>query len=180
MDIASLHEAPSPRSCGASNRAAATNVVTCRRTRGFTLIEVMITVAIVAILATVALPGYTSYITRSKLIEATTGLSDMRVRLEQIYLDSRQYPASCIAPAAGPAPAGKIYLPSGSKYFTVSCALTATTYTVTATGNASQSMGGFVYTVDQNSNRKTTSLPSGWSGAGASSTCWINRKNGDC
>ncbi len=77
-------------------------------------------------------------------------------------------------------PAGKIYLPATSKYFTVTCALTATTYTVTATGNAAQGMGGFVYTVDQGNNRKTTGLPSGWSGAGASSTCWINRKSGDC
>ena len=147
--------------------------------RGFTLVEVLITVAIVSILAAVALPSYTDYITRSKIIEATSSLSDLHVRLEQIFLDSRQYPASCVAPAAGPAPAGQIYLPA-SKYFTVTCALAATTYTVTATGDAAQAMGGFVYTIDQGNNRKTVSLPSGWSGAGASSTCWISRKNGDC
>jgi type IV pilus assembly protein PilE len=151
-----------------------------RRTCGFTLIEVLITVTIVGILVAVALPGYADYVRRSKIIEATTGLTDLRVRLEQNFLDTRQYPTSCIAPAAGPAPAGKIYLPAASKYFTITCALTTTTYTVTATGKAAQAMGGFIYTVDQANNRKTTSLPSGWSGAGASSTCWINRKNGDC
>jgi type IV pilus assembly protein PilE len=148
--------------------------------RGFTLIEMLITVAVVAILAAVALPTYTDYITRSKIVEATSNLTDMRTRLEQYFLDSRQYPASCIAPAVGPAPATKIYLPASSKYFTVTCVLTATTYTVTATGKATQAMGGFVYTIDQGNNRKTTGLPSGWSGAGAGSTCWISRKNGDC
>jgi len=176
MDIAPLFQsAPTPYR-DASAHAAATR---SRPASGFTLIEVLITVAVVAILAAVALPSYTDYVTRSKLVDATTSLSDLRVRLEQQFLDARQYPTSCIALAAGPAPAGKIYLPA-SKYFTVTCALTATTYTITATGNAAQNMAGFVYTVDQNNNRKTTGLPSGWSGAGASSTCWINRKNGDC
>jgi type IV pilus assembly protein PilE len=150
------------------------------RTRGFTLIEVMITVAVVAILAAVALPSYSEYVTRSKIIEATSSLTDLRVRMEQYFLDNRQYPASCVAPAAGAAPAGKIYLPAGSKHFAVTCALTATTYTVTATGDAAQGMGGFVYTIDQANNRRTIGLPSGWSGAGPSSTCWINRKNGGC
>ena len=180
MHSAPMREAGPPGSSGAPNPAAATGVVILRRTRGFTLVEALITVAVVSILAAIALPAYTDYVTRSKLIEATTGLSDMRVRLEQYYLDSRQYPTSCIAPAAGAAPAGQIYLPSASKFFTFTCALTATTYTVTATGNASQGMGGFVYTVDQGNNRTTTGLPSGWSGAGASSTCWIIRKNGGC
>ncbi len=148
--------------------------------RGFTLIEIMVTVATLGIIVGIALPNYVDYVKRSKIVEATSNLSDMRVRMEQYYVDNRQYPASCIATAAGPPPAGNIYLPASSKYFAISCALAATTYTVTATGNASKGMAGFVYTVDQANNRKTTSLPSGWSGSGASSTCWVNRKSGDC
>ena len=140
----------------------------------------MITVATLAILSAIALPNYVDYVTRSKIVEATSGLNDMRVRLEQFFADNRQYPTACIASAAGPAPAGKIYLPASAKYFAFTCALSATAYTVTATGAASGGMTGFVYTIDQASARKTTSLPSGWAGAGPSSTCWISRKSGDC
>ncbi len=64
---------------------------------GFTLIEVMITVAVVAIIAAVALPNYFDYIARSRLVEAKTNLADMRTRLEQFFLDNRTYPATCTA-----------------------------------------------------------------------------------
>jgi type IV pilus assembly protein PilE len=172
LNVASL------QSSGTQRCAPAAGADVRYRVRGFTLIEVLITVAVVAILAAVALPNYTDYVTRSKIVEATTDLSDMRVRLEQYFLDSRQYPTSCVAPASGPAPATQIYLPASTRFFTVTCALTATTYTVTATGKAAAGMSGFVYTVDQANNRVTTSVPSGWSGAGNS--CWVIRKNGDC
>ena len=55
----------------------------------------MVVVVIVAILATIALPSYSDYIQRSKISEAVSNLSDMRTRLEQFYLDNRQYPARC-------------------------------------------------------------------------------------
>ena len=144
------------------------------------MLEILITVATLAILAAIALPNYIDYVTRSKIVEATSGLNDMRVRLEQYFADNRQYPNACVASAAGPAPAGKIYLPASVKYFAFGCALTATTYTVTATGAASGGMTGFAYTIDQASARKTPSLPSGWAGAGPSSACWVTRKSGDC
>ena len=180
MANASILESSQLQSRGTRRRPSAADLVAPRRVRGFTLIEVMITVAIVAILAAVALPSYNDYVTRSKIIEATSGLSDMRVRLEQYFLDSRQYPTACAAPAAGPPPATQIYLPASTKYFTFTCVLTATTYTVTATGKAATGMSGFVYTIDEGNNRKTTGLPSGWTGAGAGSTCWIAKKSGEC
>ncbi len=82
--------------------------------RGFTLIEVMITVAVIAILAAVALPNYIEYVTRSKLVEAKTNLSDMRTRLEQYFLDNRAYPGTCAALRVGRA-AGEHDLPAGER-----------------------------------------------------------------
>jgi type IV pilus assembly protein PilE len=61
------------------------------RSRGFTLIELMITVVVIGILAAVAYPSYTDYIRRGKISQATSELSAMRVRLEQYYQDNRNY-----------------------------------------------------------------------------------------
>jgi type IV pilus assembly protein PilE len=150
--------------------------LTNHRVAGFTLIEVMITVAVVAILAGVALPNYLDYVTRSRLVEAKTSLVDMRTRLEQFFLDNRTYPASCIAAGVAPT-ATQINLPAGAKFFDVTCALTATTYTVTATGKGS--MLGFVFTVNEANTRATTGVKSGWT-TPSPNTCWVGRKNGDC
>ena len=146
---------------------------------GFTLIELMITVAVIAILAAIAIPAYGDYVRRSKITEASSSLSDMRNRLEQYFLDNRQFPVNCIPAAAGAAPVGSIYLPGGAQYFTFTCAFpSATTYTVTATGIATKGMGNFAYTINETNTRGTTSLPSGWSGAGSS--CWVTNKGGAC
>jgi len=54
----------------------------CSGVGGFTLIELMITVAVVGILAAVAFPSYTNYIRRGKIAEAQSTLSDLRLRAE--------------------------------------------------------------------------------------------------
>ena len=150
-----------------------------KQVRGFTLIELMITVAIIGILTTIAMPNYTDYVRRSKISEAVSSLSDMRTRLEQYFLDNRQYPANCIPAAAGTAPVGSIYLPGGLQYFTVTCAFVGTTaYTVTASGIATKGMSSFTYTIDEANTRITASLPTGWAGVG--SGCWVTSKSGAC
>ena len=137
---------------------------------GFTLIELMIVVAIVAILATVALPSYNDYILRGKLAEAHGELAAMRSKLETFFLDNRTYAGACAANTVAPLPTGK--------YFTYTCpTLTATTYTVQATGTAGQQTAGFTYTVNQANARATTAVPSGWT---TNATCWVTKRGGVC
>jgi type IV pilus assembly protein PilE len=146
--------------------------------RGFTILELMIVVVIIAILAAIAIPSYSDYITRGKIQEASSILLAQRVKMEQYYQDQRTYVGACAAGTVAP-------LPVGLKYFTISCTnLTATTYTITATGGCltcsppDGSMTGFAFTINEGNTRQTTSVPGGWTLPGAN--CWVTRKGGTC
>ena len=142
-----------------------------RAQHGFTLIELLVVVAIIGIIAAIAVPQYSDYVTRGKIAEAISNLTEMRAKLEQHFQDNRTYVGACAAGTVAPLPTGK--------YFTYTCpTLGATTFTVTATGVATQALGGFVYTIDQ-SNVKTTTMsaPSTWTG---STSCWVTTKSGSC
>lgn len=138
-----------------------------RKTSGFTLIEVMITVAIVAILASVALPSYRNYVIRGKIPEATANLSAKRVKMEQYFQDNRKY-------TDGPGTSGADT--TSSKYFNFSAVADQNTYTLTATGK--DSMTGFTYTIDQAGVKKSTVTGvSGWDG---NDSCWVTKQGGQC
>jgi type IV pilus assembly protein PilE len=142
--------------------------------RGFTVIELLIVIAIISILAAVALPAYNDYVQRSKLVEAFTALSDFRVRMEQFYQDNRRYDGGGLNGCGVAAP--------NSQYFTFACAPGAApsqTYTITATGVANQGLTDFIYTLNQNNVRATTKLGTGWTGY-PNAACWVRRKDGTC
>jgi type IV pilus assembly protein PilE len=150
-----------------------------RKQEGFTLIEIMVVVAIVAILAAIAVPSYNDYVTRGKLVEATAGLSDARVRMEQYYQDNRAYTGTCVIAPTAPG-VGGIQL-MALKYFTLSCAGSATAYTITATGQ--NEMAGFAYTIDQDNGKTSTFAGTGASkgySAPSPNNCWALRKGGTC
>jgi type IV pilus assembly protein PilE len=61
------------------------------QSRGFSLIELMITVAVVAIIATIALPAYNDSVRKGKRSDGKAALMDVASRLEQYYLDNKTY-----------------------------------------------------------------------------------------
>lgn len=144
---------------------------------GFTLIELMIVVAIVGILASVALPSYTEYLLRAKLTEAFTTLSDSRVKMEQSFQDNRRYATTA---GGGDCPAAA--LSTNLKHFTIACVVTPAaggadeSYTLTATGIASSPTANFAYTITSANVKATTSTK--WSTT--STSCWLAKKSGEC
>lgn len=131
-----------------------------RRELGFTLIEVMIVVAIVAILAAIALPSYSAYVSRSRVPAALDALGSYYTRMEQRYQDTGNY-----------ANAGNcaVALPSANN-FTITCALSNSGQGFTATATGSGTMSGYAYTINHQGARATTAHPKG-----ANANCWTTR-----
>ena len=131
------------------------------RPRGFTLIELMVTVAVVAILASIALPSYSAYLQRSRVPAALDGLSSYATRMEQRYQDVGNYAAGTACAVAVPTPSN----------FTVTCGLTSVDQGFTATATGAGSMSGYVYTINHQGVRNTTAHPNGV----PSTACWSTR-----
>ena len=148
-----------------------------RTASGFTLIELMITVAVVAILAAIAVPSYIQYIQRGKISEAVSNLSGARLQLEKYFADNRNY---------GTGGNCGVAMPSGAnaKYFTITCQATnidaggnVLGYLLKADGIGG--MTGFEYTINESNVRQSTftSPVTGWNN---SLTCWVTKKGESC
>ncbi|MDB5916230.1 MAG: prepilin-type cleavage/methylation protein [Massilia sp.] len=138
-----------------------------RSNRGFTLIEVMITIAIIGIVSAIALPSYRDYVTRGRLAEAFSSLGGVQPSAEQFWSNTRSFVNFDTLSNDFPRNTTNFsYALSGAS---------ASAYTVTATGRGT--VAGFVYTIDQQGNRATTGVPSGWT---ANTGCWVDRRSGAC
>jgi len=149
-----------------------------RKSAGFTLIELMVTIVIVAILAAIAVPSYQQYIQRGKITEATSNLSSARLQMEKYYADNRKYDNGTSGTCGVTMPSG-----ANARYFTITCVsanpngVGDQTYTITADGVGG--MSGFKYSIDESNVRKSTftSPVTGWND---STTCWVTKKGESC
>ncbi len=132
-----------------------------RAPRGFTLIEVMITVAIVAILSAIALPAYTAYVQRSRVPPALDALSALATRMEQRFQDTGSYTCPATLADAGD--------------FAIACEADEDGQGFTATATGSGPVDGYGFSINHQGVRATTAHPKG----APEASCW-SMKGGTC
>ena len=146
------------------------------RSRGFSLIELMVVVAIAGILAAIALPAYRAYVLKSHRTEAKTALLDLAGREERYYNTNNAYTQA--QADLGYGTAGNVTnLSVGSGYYQVSIptptaatATTAAAYTITATAVGNQTNDTPCASFTVTSLGAQTAQNSG--GTDDSATCW--------
>ena len=133
--------------------------MTSPRQSGFTLIELMITVAVVAILASIAIPSYSDYVTRSRRNDVRLSLAQSAQWMERFRAENRgSYTGAALQPGTTVSPA------SGTAMYGIAVAVVAAdqTYVITATPQgamASDACG--TYTLASDGQRTAAGVSSG-------------------
>ena len=124
------------------------------RQAGFSLMELMISVAIVGIIAAVAIPSYKQYMVKSNRAGAQAHLMDIAQNQQQYVVDNRAY-ASTLSDLNGMTTPADV-----SKYYTITIDVTSgppPTFTVTATPKAGTTQADDVTMTINNAGTKTPS-----------------------
>lgn len=114
-----------------------------KKNRGFTLIEILIVVILIAILAAIAIPSYQNYVTKTKIKEAQSNLIALSLSAENYYQRTLAYPVATLS-SSSQLTANTVFKTWGAssnafeyKYASAD----GSGYTLTATGNESKVSG---------------------------------------
>ena len=107
------------------------NMFYLKSSKGFTLVELMITVAILGVLAVVAIPAYSNYVNRAKQADAIIGLKAAQMAQEQYFSENNAYSGTVdILPGFSDAAVNDSY---AKGEYTLSASATTTTFVIAAT-----------------------------------------------
>lgn len=113
-----------------------------RRAGGFTLIELVIAVAVVGILASLAYPSFLNQIRKSRRSDAVAALSEVQQAQERWRANNTTYASDAALTTASPAGLGLSSTSKGGYYTLALSSNTATGYTLTATAVSGKSQAG--------------------------------------
>lgn len=131
-----------------------------RKSRGFSLVELMTVVLIIGVLAAIAMPQYDEYVLKGRLSEGMSLLSELQIRQEQYYQDNRTY-MNGMAPRA-----------AGTVFTATSCVTANSGQTYVCTADAPGI--SYRYTVTE-AGAKTTRKPDT-----STVNCWLKSSTGTC
>ena len=98
-----------------------------RSNRGFTLIEIMIVIAIIGIMLTIGLPSYNEYVKKGRRADVVSTLSEQAQILERFYSKNNVY-------------TGVTGLSTGNDFYTITPTITDQTFLLTATRKTGTTM----------------------------------------
>ena len=128
----------------------------------------MITVAILAIIASVAMPSYRAYIQRSRLPSALDALTVIAAKMEMVYQDLNDG-------TYGPGPTCPLASLGTAADFTLTCTITGGGSGFVARATGSGSVAGYTYSINQLGTRVTEAHPKG-----SNLTCWTTKGGTAC
>lgn len=135
------------------------------RSPGFTLLELLVAMAVAGLLTVIAIASYTSYIQRARLSEAFEGLTNYRLKMEQAFQDNGNFgTAACL-----------VAVPADTPHFKFSCEIGNGGLSFVATAKGANKMEGRQFTVNDDGAQATTEFPGA---SGLPAACWLTRAGG--